>query len=196
MYKEKSIHDLLRLQKFAHETQSAAEECLVESKWNSSHISCPHSIYIYIRSKKCVHVYPLYGLECSTTCKSSSINSYKLFYAYNRYLNQLSATPAPSFVYLGVHKIKLKAMCVIYSTQSDYPRVAHIFKSCLFFHSKLFIPLCYIRRDKPQKIRSIGGGWGVLQALQNIRPKYKGNGHNIRHKFLLAITFYEMHLSI
>ena len=29
-----------------------------------------------------------------------------------------------------------------------------------------------------------------------ITPKYKGNGHKIRHKFILAITFYEIHLSI
>ena len=75
-------------------------------------------------------------------------------------------------------------------------RVDHIFKSCLFFSSKLLIPLYYIRTDTKKKIRSIGGGLGVHQALQNIRPKYKGNGHNIGHKFLLAITFYRMHLSI
>ena len=72
----------------------------------------------------------------------------------------------------------------------------HIFKSCLFFHSKLLIPLYYIRTDTKKKFRPIGGGLGVLQALQNIRPKYKGNGHKIGHKFLLAITFYEIHTYI
>ena len=37
-------------------------------------------------------------------------------------------------------------------------RVDHIFKSCLFFHSKLLIPLYYIRRDPNKNFRSIGGG--------------------------------------
>ena len=31
------------------------------------------------------------------------------------------------------------------------PREDHIFKRCLFFHSKLLIPLYYIRRDPPKK---------------------------------------------
>ena len=44
-------------------------------------------------------------------------------------------------------------------------------KVIYFFHSKLLIPLCYLRTDTKKKIRSIGGGLGVLQALQNIRPE-------------------------
>ena len=75
-------------------------------------------------------------------------------------------------------------------------RVDHICNSYLFFSSKLLIPLYYIRTDTTKNFRSIGGYLGVHQALQNIRPKYKGNGHNIGHKFLLVITFYRMHLSI
>ena len=60
-----------------------------------------------------------------------------------------------------------------------YLRADHIFKSCLFFSSKLLIPLYYIRTDTDKNFRSIGGGLGVHQALRNIRPKYKGNGNNI-----------------
>ena len=71
-------------------------------------------------------------------------------------------------------------------------RVAHIFKSCLFFFSKLLIPLYFIRTDTTKKFRSIGGGLGVHQALANIRPKYKGNDHKIGHTFLLTISFYGM----
>ena len=64
-------------------------------------------------------------------------------------------------------------------------RVDHIFKSCLFFQSKLLIPLYYVRTDTNKNFRPIGVGLGVPQALH-------GNGHKIGHKFNLAITFYGM----
>ena len=43
-------------------------------------------------------------------------------------------------------------------TFSPLPRVDHIFKSCLFFQSKLLMPLYYIRRDSKKNVKSIGGG--------------------------------------
>ena len=75
-------------------------------------------------------------------------------------------------------------------------RVDHIFKSCLFFFQHVAYPIIIYKDRYQKKIRSIGGGLGVHQAPRNIRPKYKGSGHNIQDKFCLAITFYRMHLSI
>ena len=65
----------------------------------------------------------------------------------------------------------------------------------IIFSKVTYLIILYKDRYR-KKIRSIGGSLGVLQAIQNIRPKYKGNGHKIGHTYILAITFYGMHLSI
>ena len=47
-----------------------------------------------------------------------------------------------------------------------------------------------MRKYTKINLGSIGGGFGVHQALINIKPKYKGKGHKIGLKYNLPMTFY------
>ena len=73
------------------------------------------------------------------------------------------------------------------------------FQKLFIFFQQVTYPIInyttYIGKDTKKSFRSIGGGLGVHQALENIRLKYKGNGHKIGHNLLSAITFYGMQLS-
>ena len=66
------------------------------------------------------------------------------------------------------------------------------FQKLFIFSQQVTYPIILCKHRYQKNVRPIGGGLGVPQALRNIRPKYKGNGHKIGHKFHLAITFYVM----